>query len=172
MVASRLVSLIEQHAEKLTHAVVHELRTDRRTPSYRKLAANEHYARVFAVVHNLGMWLDHKSDATTEDAYRSLGQKRFSEDVPLSEVVCALMLTERTIRRFIQTEVWLDSALDLRQQVELYTLINRFFERAVYFTVLSYEAVACSSGKWTATHEAPKGRISAGWTLRKGASAV
>jgi hypothetical protein len=156
MLALRLVNAIEQHAEQLTEAVVQALRTDPRTPSYRRLESQEDHVRVFAVVHNLGKWLDTRSDKDTENTYRNLGRKRFSEGIPLSEVVCALMLTKQIICHFIESEGWMDSALDLRQQVELYNRIGRFFERAIYFAVLSYEAVARSSTKMTAQSEPQK----------------
>lgn len=146
MLATRLVATIEKHAAELTRRVVHELQTDTRTPSYHRLDSQETYARVFNVVSNLGAWLDRKSDVATETAYRSLGQRRFCEGIPLSEVVYALMLTERVLRTFIQAEGWAESALELHQQVELYNLIDDFFRRAVYFTVVSYEEEARSAG--------------------------
>ena len=146
MLASRLVNMIEEHAEQLTRRVVHELRTDPRTESYHQINPHEDYTRVFAVVHNLGMWLDTAADAATEDAYRSLGRRRFREGIPLAEVVYALMLTKHTLRGYMQTQGWMDSAFDIWQQVELYTMIDRYFERATYFTVLSYEAEARAAG--------------------------
>ena len=167
MLATRLVNMIEEHAERLTQGVVQALRTDPRTPSYRKLAAHEDHARVFTVVSNLGTWLDSDSDAATENAYRGLGKRRFGEGVPLAEVVCALMLTEQTIRYFIQAEGWMDSALDLCQQVELYALISRFFQRAIYFTVLSYEAEARAAGKMAFSSEPRKGKFAGAWAFRK-----
>jgi hypothetical protein len=170
MLALRLVNLVEQHAEQLTQAVVRELRTDPRTPSYHDLAPYEDYARVFAVVHNLGTWLDSKSDTATENSYLNLGRTRFAEGIPLAEVVCALMLTERTIRRFIQAEGWMDSALDLSQQVELYNLNYRFFERAVYFTVLGYEAEARAAAKTSDHLHHHKRKSVNGWGLRKSAA--
>jgi len=172
MLASRLVNMIEQHAEQLTRAVVHELRTDPRTTSYHQFNPHEDYARVFAVVHNLGTWLDIKSETATENAYRSLGRRRFSEGVPLAEVVCALMLTKQTLRSFIQAEGWMDSALDMRQQVELYSLIDRFFERATYFTVLSYEAEARPAGKAPAPSNPDHRLWARGWALRKSTHAA
>ena len=161
MLTSRLVSMIEEHAEQLTRRVVHELRTDPRTVTYHEINPHEDYSRVFAVVHNLGMWLDTKSDTATEQAYRSLGRMRFSEGIPLAEVVCALMLTKQTLRGFVQAQGWMDSALDIWQQVELHTMIDRFFERATYFTVLSYEAEARSAGRMPALPD-PRHRRLAG----------
>jgi len=50
----------------------------------------------------------------------------------------------------MQAQGWMESALDICQQVELHTMIDRFFERATYFTVLSYEAEARSAGRMPA----------------------
>jgi len=147
MLASRLVNMIEEHAEQLTQHVVQELRTDPRTATYHQVNPHEDYFRVFAVVHNLGMWLDTESDAATETAYRNLGRTRFLEGIPLAEVVCALMLTKHTLQGYMQAHGWMDSALDIWQQLELHSMIDRFFERATYFTVLSYEAEARSAGR-------------------------
>lgn len=172
MLVARLVMTIEKHAEQLTGAVVHELRTDPRTMSYHKLEPHEDHAHVFAVIRNLGEWLDCESDAASENAYRTLGKRRFWEGTPLAEVVWALILTKQTLRRFIQSEGWVDTALDLRQQVDLDNLISRFFERAVYFTVLSYEAEARLSGKMVVQTETTSRRSLSGWVLRRSAKAV
>ncbi len=171
MLVTILVHLIEDHAEQLTQSVVKELLTDARTPGYCKLGQNEAYARVYDVLHNLGTWLDCESDEVTENFYRGLGQARFAEGIPLAEVVCALMLTEQAIRSFIDARGWVDSALDLRRQIELYDLITRFFERATYFTVLSYEQQARP-----AIAAAPAARVerrfSRGWFMRKSTHAA
>ncbi len=161
MLATPLVTMIEKHAEELTRGVVHELQTDPRTPSYHKLDPKENDARVFDVVSHLGEWLDRKSTAATDCAYRKLGQKRFREGVPLAEVRSALMLTMQTLRRYIKNEGWMDSALELCQQIELYDMISRFFDRAIYFTVLSYEEELRSAEKTAAQSEPHKWRLAA-----------
>lgn len=163
MLAARLVTTIEKHAEELTRRVVHQLRLNPRTPSYRRLDAEENYARVLNVVSNLGEWLDHKSDAATEKAYRKLGLQRFREGIPLCEVVGALMLTERILREFVQSEGLVDTAFELHQQVELYSLINDFFDRAIYFTVLSYEEQARAAGKTATPSESRQRKIGDAW---------
>jgi hypothetical protein len=172
MLAARLVTMIEKHAEELTRGVVHELQTNPGTPSYHTLDPRENQARVFDVVSHLGDWLDHKSDAATERAYRKLGQKRFHEQIPLGEVVSALILTKQILRRFIKTEGWVDSALELYQQIELYDLISHFFDRAIYFTVLGYEEEAHSAGKMAASSEPQKRRLEGSWILGKSARPV
>lgn len=165
MLAARLVTMIENHAEQLTTRVVHELRLSPHTPSYHQLDAEENYARVLNVVSNLGEWLEHKSAAATEDAYRKLGLQRFRERIPLCEVVGALMLTKRVLLSFIQSEGLVDTAFELHQQVEVYSLISDFFDRAIYFTVLSYEEQAREAGKTAALSEPRKRTFAAGWRL-------
>ncbi len=166
MLAKRLVNMVEEHAEQLTDAVVLALRTDSRTPAYHRLGRQEEHARVFAVIHNLGRWLDTESDTDTERDYRRLGGMRFSQRVPLAEVICALTLTKQIIRHFIEVEGWMDSALDLRQQLEVHALISRFFERAIYFTVLGYEVASRVEAKPAAHVETPKRRFVVGWARR------
>ena len=56
--------------------------------------------------------------------------RQFVEGVPLAEVVCALMLTRQTLRSFMQTHGWMDSALDFWQQVKLHAMIDCFSEYA------------------------------------------
>lgn len=147
MLASRLVEMIEKHADELTQAVVGELETNPRTRSYHKLDAQANRGRVFDVVRNFGEWLDYKSDATTETLYKKLGQKRFHEAIPLAEVVYALMITKQQLRNFIRSQGLVDSAMELYQQIEIYNMVSRFFDRAVYFTVTGYEEEAALHGK-------------------------
>ncbi len=139
MLAARLVEMIERHAEELTRGVVSELEISPRTPSYRKLERQDVYGRIAQVLQHLGEWLDYKSDATTEHWYKKLGQERFDEGIPLSEAVFALLLTKQALRNFIRAQGLVDSAIELYQQIELYSMIGRFFDRAVYFTVSGYE---------------------------------
>jgi hypothetical protein len=161
MLTARLVKMIEKHADQLTKKVVRELETNPRTPSYHTLNPKDNYERVFNVVSHLGDWLDSNSETATEYAYRALGQKRFQEGVPIAELVSALMLTKQTLRNYIKTEGWVDSAVHLYQQIELYDMISHFFDRAIYFAVLGYEREAGSPGN-TLSESDPNRRFETG----------
>lgn len=165
MLATRLVTMIERHADALTRGVIQELRTNPLTPSYHELDLRDIHGRVFDVVSHLGDWLGRESEAATETAYRKLGQERFREGIALAEVVSALTLTKETLRRFIKAEGWLDSALELYQQIELYDMISYFFDRAIYFSVLGYEEEE-HRGTASPSETRPR-RSEAGWTLRR-----
>jgi hypothetical protein len=169
MLTARLVTMIERHADELTRKVVHELETNPRTPSYHTLDPQDNYVRVFDVISHLGEWLDSNSETVTEHAYRKLGQKRFREGVPIAELVSALMLTKQTLRKYIKTEGWVDSAVHLYQQLELYDMISHFFDRAIYFAVLGYEA-ARSAEASPAHSESHKRSFELGSHLRRSVS--
>ena len=137
MLIARLVALIEDHADELTARIIRKLREDPRTVDYRRFDDEELGKRAHNVYANLGRWLEETSDKPIEEEYFRLGQTRRSEDIPLSEVVMALLLTRRNLWQFIDSQ-GADSILELRQQLDLELLVVRFYDRAIYHTVRGY----------------------------------
>jgi hypothetical protein len=144
MLSIRLVKMIESHAEQLTRGAVQDLQTNSRTPAYHKLSREELHHRAYEVYRNLGRWLGEKTDHMIEAFYGELGKKRCAEGIPLCEVVYALLLTKYHLRDYIRSSGAVDSAVDLYQEQELHRLVGHFFDRAIYYTVRSYECEAAS----------------------------
>jgi hypothetical protein len=140
MLSARLVRTIEDHAEDLTRGVLRDLQTNPRTPAYHKLSRDELHKRVYDVYHHLGRWVGEKTEEMVEASYGELGRKRRVEGVPLSQVIYALILTKDHLRDYIRSAGLVGSAVELYQEEELNHMIDRFFDRAVYFTVRGYEA--------------------------------
>lgn len=138
MLHARLVRMVEDHADQITHALLNDLQSNPRTPTYHSLSRDELHRRVFEVYRNLGRWVADEADETVEAAYSDLGKIRFAEDIPLSEVVYALILTKYHLREYISTSALLDSAVELYQEKELQRMIGMFFDKAIYFTVQAY----------------------------------
>ncbi|HET7840019.1 MAG TPA: hypothetical protein VFM21_00355 [Terriglobia bacterium] len=138
MLSTRLVRMIEDHAEQITHSLLTDLQSNPRTPTYNGLSRHELHDRIYEVYRNLGRWLTHESAEAVETAYTELGKIRFAEDVPLSEVVYALILTKSHLRDYIRSSALFDSAVELYQEKELQELMARFFDQAIYFTVQAY----------------------------------
>jgi hypothetical protein len=138
MLVSKLVALIEGHAEELTRQAVARVRTDERTSRYRTFSDDELEARARNVYAHLGRWLEVASEAEVEAEYYQLGARRRQEGVPLGQVVMALLLTRRTLWQFVESR-GADSMLELRQQLDLELLVVRFFDRAIYHAVRGYE---------------------------------
>jgi hypothetical protein len=143
MLSDRLVRMIELHADELTHALVENLQTNRRTASYHRLSREALHARTYDVYKNLGLWLSSKAEGDIEAAYIVLGKKRVAEGVPISELVYALILTKYHLRDYIRSAGLVDSAVDLYQEQELNRLLGQFFDKAIYYAVRAYEREAC-----------------------------
>lgn len=141
MLAGRLVSLIEAHADELSDRVQKRLHGDDRLASYHRLDPGELRTRAGRVFLHLGEWLERASDRRLEEEYFELGRARRIEHIPLSEVVLALLLTRRTLWQFVEAQP-ADTVLEVRQQLELELLVVRFFDRAILHAVRGYESSA------------------------------
>jgi hypothetical protein len=142
MLSARLVQVIEDHAEQLTHGLIDDLVTNRRTPHYHHLTREELHDRIYDVYRNLGRWLGNETESAIESSYTRLGKRRLAEGIPLNEVVYSLGLTKYHLLDYIQFSGMIDTAVDLHGDRELQRLVGRFFDKAVYYTVRGFEQAA------------------------------
>lgn len=139
MLSARLVRMIEDNAEQLTRAVIDELLKNPRTPAYHKLTREEIRHRVYDVYHNLGNWLSHGTEDVIEAFYTRLGRERAADNIPLSEVICALTLTKNRLFDYARSAGTVDTAVDLYEHQELRLLVSNFFDKAIFYTARGYE---------------------------------
>ena len=151
MLQSRLIELIERHADVLTEKALRDLATNPHTRSFHQVPHDELETRVFATYHHLGRWMagpDH--DAVRED-YESWGAKRARQGIPLSEVVYALNLVKHHLRQFVRDHGLIESAeeravpgeligVQLHAIQELNYMVGDFFDRAMYHLARGYES--------------------------------
>ena len=137
--SGRLTTLVEAHADRLTRDTVNKLQSSQQTPSYRKLPYGELHFRVNEVYQNLGRWLWEKTDFVIQSWYNELGERRFTEGIPLSEVLWALTVTKQQLIDDLDACTIADSAIELYRRQELDRLIGHFFDRAAYYTAVGYE---------------------------------
>jgi hypothetical protein len=140
MFSTKLVAMIEDHAEQLTAGLCSELQRHPRTTGYHQFSASELHDRAYDVYRNLGRWVTRGSEREIEARYADLGRRRRQEQIPLSQVLFALILTKEHLLNYVSTSGLADSALDLYQEMELIRVVTQFFDRAIYHTVQGYEA--------------------------------
>jgi hypothetical protein len=145
MMYGKLVALIEEHADELTGRMVAQVRQDDRTAAYSRFDDDELGERARMVYANLGRWLGEASEAQVEEEYFRIGRVRCTEEIPLSQVVMALLLTRRNLWHFVELQGW-DTIFDLRQQLDLELQVVRFFDRAIHHAVRGYETEAWDGG--------------------------
>ncbi len=147
ILSARLIKIVEENAEVLTEGVVKKLRESARTSSYHGLTHHEIYDRVYAVYHELSLWLWEKSSRAIESWYGELGEERHKEGIPLAQVLWALVLTKDSLIGYLDEHSFADSALELYQQQELDRIIGHFFDRAMCYTAVGYERGAATTRK-------------------------
>lgn len=140
-VSRKLVDLIERGAEDLTRRWMKDVRAQDSLPHYRAHAEDQVYDRGFQVYSQLGRWLSQDmTKGEIRDYWMALGRERCKEGYALSEIVQALCLIRRHLWIKVDSEGLLDTALDLRHAIELFTRVLIFFDRAIYYAVVGYEA--------------------------------
>lgn len=139
MIAVKLVRLIESHAEQLARGLIEKLHADIRATGMRKVPAHELQLRAYDVYHNFSDWLLNKTESDIERQYVAIGARRASQGVPLSDLVYAILAVKEHLWEFLRREGLVDRALELYQELQLFQLVDVFFDRAIYFAVAGYE---------------------------------
>jgi hypothetical protein len=153
MTGARLLLLIQAHAGALTHDVVQDLRTNERTPTFRRLNSADVEARVSALFYNLGRWIGDADENAVRTEYEDMGRTRFREGVPVSELVYALLIGKHHLRRYIREHGLVDFAgdrivpqellpIELHSIQELNYQLGEFFDRALYHLARGHEQEA------------------------------
>jgi hypothetical protein len=138
-VAGRLVTLIEQDAVKLAMSWLKDVKKNTKLPSYHNFDEKELFRRAEEVFSQLGKWV--AWETTREDVaeqYVSHGAERRRQEFQLSEVVQALILMRIHLWRKVLTDGLLDTAEEFHQALELNTQVVRYFDRAIYYTIIGY----------------------------------
>jgi hypothetical protein len=158
MLGARLLQLIEAHAGPLSRDVVDDLMTNERTPAFRRLNAAEVETRVSALFYGLGKWIGNADEDAVRDEYEEMGQVRYGQGVPLSELVYALLIMKSHLRGYIREHGLVDFAgdrvapqellpLELHSIQEINYRVGEFFDRALYHLARGYEAEALDAAR-------------------------
>jgi hypothetical protein len=139
-ISQKLVDLIERNAQELTSAWLEDVRKEVHLPTYHRFENTELYQRAFKVYSQIGKWISREtSKEEIARDYMALGAERKKEGFALAEVIQALILIRRNLWKKVMGEGLLDTTLDLYQAMELNNRVERFFDRAIYFTAVGFE---------------------------------
>ncbi len=134
------MSLIQRNTDKLTKRVMADIKKHPGAETYHALDEAKLYSRVYEVYREFKHWmLDESTKEDIERVYLALGKQRKQEGFALSEVIQALIIARRHIWLLVDSEGFLDTALDLHNAIDLVNRSILFFDRAIYFTAMGYE---------------------------------
>lgn len=133
----RLSRYIASHVKDWVAEWLEAARSDPSTPAYAAYPDTDELRRdTEALYHYLATWLRNGEwDPRIDPHYRRIGRDRRREGFPLGQVVAAILIAKRTLwDRIVE-----DKALSLALELEVTRAISRFYDRAIYNTVLGYE---------------------------------
>lgn len=156
MISTRLIELIEHHANALTKEVVKDLVTNPCTPRFRSVPVEELDERIGGLYRNLGHWIGAPDDEAVRVAYEDWGRRRYRQGILISEIVYALIIAKHHLRRWVRDHGLVEFSGDrvppaemlpvqLNAVQELNGMIGEFFDRALYHLVRGWELEAARS---------------------------
>ena len=140
LLAYRLVHLIEAHSDQLARNLLERVKDSDKTPAYiSHVPQDELHSRVSEIYRNLGEWLLGKTESDVQRRYEEIGARRASQNVPLTQLLSALVLTKDTLWEFLLKEAGVERPVEVFGELELLQLLDQFFDRAIYYAALGYE---------------------------------
>jgi hypothetical protein len=139
MFSYRLVRLIESHADALAGGLEERVQANSQISHFRDIPAHELRERVYEIYRHLGEWLLGKNELDIEHRYREIGARRAHQNVPLSEVIQAIVLTKENLWDFLKSEAVMDRAVEIMGELELLQMLEMFFDRAIYYAAVGFE---------------------------------
>ena len=153
MIGAKLIELIQLHSNQLADEVARDLRSNSRTPGFHHVPLEDLRRRLFDIVHHLGDWIGEPRSERARDEFTQWGTRRFDQKIPLSEIVFAIIVFKRHLRRYIYDHGLVDAAvprmegdyvlpMHLHSLQELNATVGQFFDEALYYMAKAYEAEA------------------------------
>ncbi len=139
MFSYRLVRLIESHADALAAGLEGKVLDNPQVSHFRMIPTHELRERVYEIYRHLGEWLLGKNELDIEHRYRDIGARRAHQQIPLSEVIQAIVLTKENLWDFLKSEAVMDRAVEIMGELELLQMLEMFFDRAIYYAAVGYE---------------------------------
>lgn len=145
LLAYRLVRLIEAHSDQLARNLLQNVKDSDKTSAYiTHVPQEELRSRVSEVYKNLGEWLLGKTEADVQHRYEEIGARRAAQQVPLTQLISALVLTKDTLWEFLLREAVVERPVEVFGELELLQLLDQFFDRAIYYAAVGYEQATVS----------------------------
>lgn len=140
MLSPHLVRQVELRADKLASDLAERLQHDPHTPSYQRLDRHTLSRHLLAVYQNLGSWLAGRTEAEVDAYFGPIGAERFHEQIPVAEMVYAVILAKRELRGHTQQVSSLASAVEIHAEMEIDAMVGKFFDRVLHAMVRGHDA--------------------------------
>ena len=127
MIGTRLLHLIERHADELAIGLTAKLRQSELTSDFRKLPPEELRKTTAELYRDLGEWLLKKTEKDIEQHFLAIAQDRAAEGIRLPQFVWAVIISRNHLHQFLLGHAFADSIFELYSELELQQLLSQFF---------------------------------------------
>ncbi len=142
MRALKLVQHLRADADGMSERVIEKIRNSRRCSELLlRVPAEEHRRYGQDMFRDLMEWLATETDSLIETRYVELGRLRAQQGVPFSHLFWAVCITRDFLCDHIQQECLIDEPVEFWGGVILLRSLNKFFDRALYFSLTGYQNV-------------------------------
>ncbi|WP_294344760.1 RsbRD N-terminal domain-containing protein [Prosthecochloris sp.] len=147
LLINRFTGLIEDHAESLSLKWVEEVRSNSLTGGYANLSKKDLHDSVYGRFRKLGTWVAKQENIDEEIArnFCEIGEARAQAGIKSSEMVYSLILERDMLFQYIKEQGIITEGIDLNRALQFGEQLNYFYDKAMYFALVGYEQVACSS---------------------------
>jgi hypothetical protein len=140
MRAIKLVQHMKANADRMSEEMIQRIRSsDRCSELLRRVPAEEQKRYALEVYRDLTDWLAVEIDSVVECRYVDLGIQRAHQRVPFSQVFWAACIARDYLWEYMQQECLLEEPVEFWGGVMLLHSLNKFFDRALYFTLVGYQ---------------------------------
>ncbi len=139
MLSLRLIHLLDAHAERLADTLYESLLKSPECSDLRNVPSDQLRVRAHEIYRNLSAWLAGRTEEGIAKRYVALGRERAEQGVRFSHFLWAIRVTKETLYEFLEHEGLSDNPVELHASLELLTLLDRFFDSAMYHAALGYE---------------------------------
>jgi len=139
MMLYRLVHLIETHSQALATCLLDRVNASDATPDYKNVPPDELREVVYEIYRHLGDWLLTKDELDLERRYLRIGADRARQNIPFSQVAWVIVLVKENLWEFLKNEKVEDRPVEVFGELEMLQLLDRFFDRAIYYAAVGYE---------------------------------
>ena len=147
ILAYKLVRLIENNSEALAATLVQKVQSSELARSYRNVPPEDLKEKVGGIYGHLGEWLLGKgSTFDLERRYEDIGAKRVQQGVPICELIWVIILTKENLWEFLKKESSPERPAEAFSELEMWQLLDQFFDRAIYYASVGYERALAAQG--------------------------
>jgi hypothetical protein len=146
-VTEGLVQLIENNSDRLAETMLMKLQSCEKCESFRHVPREEFRQRVYEIYDHLGEWLLDKKEAEVARRYVEIGVTREKQNVLLSELMYAIIMTREHLWEFLKQEAKIEKPKEVFGELEVMELLEQFFDRAMYYAAQGYEQSAGKTGR-------------------------